>query len=126
LPFDNTLVRTTLTGEEIKAALEHSVRVYPQENGGFLHVSGLTFTFDPTKPAGSRVEDVVINGEPLINDQAYSVATNNFTAVGGDGFEMFKAENIEFDSGELLSSILIEALQSNVTIPGVEGRIQVK
>ncbi|WP_339147346.1 MULTISPECIES: 5'-nucleotidase C-terminal domain-containing protein [unclassified Sutcliffiella] len=126
LPFDNTLVRTTLTGEEIKAALEHSVRVYPQENGGFLHVSGLTFTFDPAKPAGSRVEDVVINGEPLINDLAYSVATNNFTAVGGDGFEMFKAENIEFDSGELLSSVLIEALQSNVAIPGVEGRIQVK
>lgn len=126
LPFDNTLVRTTLTGKEIKAALEHSVRLYPEENGGFLHVSGLAFTFDPSKPAGNRVEEVIINDRPLDEEKAYSVATNNFTAVGGDGFGMFKAENIEFDSGELLSTILIEALQSNVAIPGVEGRIIVK
>ncbi|CAG9622173.1 5'-nucleotidase C-terminal domain-containing protein [Sutcliffiella rhizosphaerae] len=126
LPFDNTLVRTTLTGEEVKAALEHSVRLYPEENGGFLHVSGLSFTFDPSKPAGNRVGEVLINGQPLEEATAYSVATNNFTAVGGDGFEMFKAENIEFDSGELLSTVLIEALQSSVSIPVVEGRIIAK
>ncbi|MED1601961.1 hypothetical protein [Alkalihalophilus marmarensis] len=56
----------------------------------------------------------------------YSDATNNFTAAGGDGFDMFSVENIEFDSGELLSTILINALQSGQDIPDVEGRIQVK
>ncbi|ADC51374.1 Protein ushA precursor (two S-layer domains, UDP-sugar hydrolase, 5'-nucleotidase) [Alkalihalophilus pseudofirmus OF4] len=126
LPFDNTLVRTMLTGEEILAALEHSVRVYPEENGGFLHVSGLTFTFNPAQPAGSRVEEVFVNGEELNVSESYSVATNNFTAAGGDGFNMFSIENIEFDSGELLSTILIDSLQSRQDIPDVEGRIQVK
>jgi 2',3'-cyclic-nucleotide 2'-phosphodiesterase (5'-nucleotidase family) len=126
LPFDNTLVRTTLTGEEIIAALEHSVRVYPEENGGFLHVSGLTFTFNPIQPAGNRVDEVFVNGEELNVSESYSVATNNFTAAGGDGFDMFSVENIEFDSGELLSTILINALQSGQDIPDVEGRIQVK
>ncbi|MDV2682871.1 5'-nucleotidase C-terminal domain-containing protein [Alkalihalophilus lindianensis] len=126
LPFDNTLVSTTLTGDEILAALEHSVRLYPAENGGFLHVSGLSFSFDPAKPAGSRVGEVLVNGEQLDLVKSYSVATNNFTAAGGDGFEMFNVDNIEFDSGELLSTILINALQSNNSIPEVEGRIVVK
>ncbi|MGY3714614.1 5'-nucleotidase C-terminal domain-containing protein [Sutcliffiella cohnii] len=125
LPFDNTLVKTTLTGEEVLASLEHSVRLYPSENGGFLHVSGINFTFDPKKPAGSRVVEVLVNGEPLNLTQTYSVATNNFIAAGGDGYTMFSLENVEFDSGELLSTILIEALQSNKPIPGVEGRIKI-
>ncbi|MRX73971.1 bifunctional metallophosphatase/5'-nucleotidase [Bacillus lacus] len=125
LPFDNTLVRTTLKGSDLKAALEHSVRLYPAENGGFLHVSGLAFNFDPSKPTGSRVTEVVINGAALDLQKSYSVATNNFTAAGGDGFVMFTAENIEFDSGELLSTVLMEALQSNTPVPGIEGRIKI-
>ncbi|WP_412675611.1 5'-nucleotidase C-terminal domain-containing protein [Alkalihalophilus marmarensis] len=47
------------------AALEHSVRVYLEENGGFLHVSGLTFTFNPIQPAGNRVDELFVNGEEL-------------------------------------------------------------
>lgn len=55
----------------------------------------------------------------------YTVATNDFAAKGGDGYDMFKSSTIEFDSGELLSTVVMNYLQSNKPIPTVEGRITV-
>src|SRR5690606_7512511 len=95
MPFGNALAIMNLKGSELKTALEHGVRLFPEENGGFLHVAGLEFSFDPAKAAGSRVTSVnVINGNiktPLDLNKSYKVATNTFTAKGGDGFESFGA-----------------------------------
>ena len=63
LPFGNTLATMKLTGSEIIEALEHSVSLAPQESGGFLHVSGMKFTYDSSKPAGSRVQKVEVLGK---------------------------------------------------------------
>ncbi|PIC95900.1 bifunctional metallophosphatase/5'-nucleotidase [Sporosarcina sp. P26b] len=92
LPFGNTLSLVTLTGAEIKNTLEHSVRNSPNEEGGFLHMSGMKMTFDSSKKPGERVQtmQVKMNGE-YVNiemDQEYVVTTNAFTARGGDGFEL--------------------------------------
>lgn len=95
MPFGNSLAIMNLTGAELKTALEHSVRLFPAENGGFLHVAGLEFSFDPSQAEGSRVTNVnVKNGNvrtPLDVNRSYKVATNTFTAKGGDGFESFGA-----------------------------------
>ena len=95
LPFGNTLATMELTGAEIKEALEHSVRLVPEENGGFLHVSGMRFTYDRTKEAGSRVQTMEVqssNGSyaEIELTSTYVVATNAFTAKGGDGFTVFQ------------------------------------
>lgn len=94
MPFGNALAIMDLTGTEIKAALEHSVKDFPNEFGGFLHMSGLEFTFDKNQPAGSRVTSVSVKqGEtlvPLEDAKRYKVATNTFTAKGGDGYTSFK------------------------------------
>lgn len=93
LPFSNALAIMDITGQELKAALEHAVSAFPAESGGFLHVSGLKFYFDPAKPVGSKVTEMYVdNGETLTAvqmNQSYKVATNIFTAKGGDGFTMF-------------------------------------
>ncbi|MBB6176005.1 2',3'-cyclic-nucleotide 2'-phosphodiesterase (5'-nucleotidase family) [Anoxybacillus tengchongensis] len=125
LPFANTLVKVSMSGADLKKALEHGVRLYPEQNGGFPHVSGIRFTFDATKPAGSRVTSVQINGQPLDEAKTYTVATNDFIAKGGDGYDMFKTNKLEFDSGELLSTVVINYLQSQKPISAVEGRITV-
>ena len=95
LPFGNTLATMELTGAEIKEALEHSVRLVPSENGGFLHVAGMRFTFDSTKVAGDRVETMEVKQSdgsyvPIELTTKYTVATNAFTAKGGDGFTVFQ------------------------------------
>ena len=45
-PFGNTIKVIKLTGEDVKKALEVSVGAYPEAQGGFLQVSGITFSFD--------------------------------------------------------------------------------
>jgi 5'-nucleotidase / UDP-sugar diphosphatase len=92
LPFGNTLATMELTGAEIKQALEHSVSQAPKESGGFLQVSGMKFTYDSTIDTGSRVQAVEVKqGEEyiaLVDDETYVVATNAFTAKGGDGYDV--------------------------------------
>src|SRR5207248_1392508 len=65
LPFGNTLATMELSVAQIKEALEHSVRSVPGESGGFLHVSGMKFSYDSRKPAGERVTsmEVFVNGK---------------------------------------------------------------
>lgn len=123
LPFDNSLVVIKLRGEALVKALEHSVSAYPNQLGGFLQVSGITFKFDPAKPAGSRVVEVKVNGRTIDPYRFYTVATNDFTAAGGDGFTMFKEAEVLYMSGEMLRDVAIKYIKENAIEPKVEGRI---
>ncbi|MDQ0338771.1 2',3'-cyclic-nucleotide 2'-phosphodiesterase (5'-nucleotidase family) [Caldalkalibacillus uzonensis] len=125
LPFQNTVVKLLITGGQLEQVLEHSVSRYPDQHGGFLQVSGLNFTFDPSQPPGSRVQDVWINGEPLQYDRTYSVATNDFLGSGGDGYTWLAEGELVADTGELLSTALMQYLHQEPDIPDVEGRIVV-
>ncbi|WP_084820228.1 5'-nucleotidase C-terminal domain-containing protein [Mesobacillus campisalis] len=130
-PFANLLVTLDLTGAEILAALEHSVSNVENAAGAFLQVSGLKFQYDPSKPAYDRVWSVEVqtgNGpEALDPEKTYTVATNAFTADGGDGYNMFKEAKNQGRINELLIvdyEILVEYLEKNSPVsPAVEGRI---
>ncbi len=127
LPFDNTLVVLEVSGADIKAALERSVSAYPKELGAFLQVSGLEFEFDPSRAAGERVTAVTVAGAPLDPKRFYRVATNDFMAAGGDGYDMLKGAKVVFSSGELLRDVMASHIQSAGKVsPEVEGRIAVK
>lgn len=133
MPFGNSLGLMRLTGAEIKEALEFSVKDAPKPFGGFLQVSGMKFTYDSRKPAGERVLTVEVNeGDnyvPLDPAKTYVVATNIFTAKGGDGYTMFAkayAEGRVSEPGyvdwEMFRDYI--AAQPNQTVnPSVEGRI---
>lgn len=88
LPFNNDLVTITLTGQEIKDAMENGVSKTPTADGRFPHVAGMKFYYDSTKPANERVLRIEVkNGDkyvPLDLQASYEVATNAFTAKGGD------------------------------------------
>lgn len=126
LPFSNTLVMMDLTGAQVKEALEHSVNLYPSQFGGFLHVSGLKFTFDPSKPVGSRVVDVWIGDTPVMEATVYRVATNDFQAAGGDGYTVLTLGTNFVDTGVYLMDYMVEYLKEYTPVnPAVEGRIVV-
>lgn len=133
LPFGNDPAVVQLTGDEIKQILEYSVRLAPEESGGFLQVSGMKFAYDSTKEAGSRVVSMQVKtGEDYVDispDQTYSVTTNNFTAKGGDGYDVFAkayAEGRVQDLGEIdweqFRDYMVENLKGEVN-PVIEGRI---
>ncbi|MCA1033470.1 5'-nucleotidase C-terminal domain-containing protein [Bacillus infantis] len=132
LPFGNTLATMTLKGDEVKAALEQSVSLAPGLNGGFLQVSGLKVKYDSTKEAGNRVTSVEVkntdgNWEALNLTKDYVVATNAFTAKGGDNYKVFEAaykQGRVTDLGLADWEVLQEYVQELVTVnPSVEGRI---
>jgi len=126
LPFLNTLVMMDLTGAQIKEALERSVNLYPSQFGGFLHVSGLKFTFDPSKPVGSRVVEAWVGNTPLVETAVYRVATNDFLAAGGDGYTVLTLGTNFVDTGVYLMDYMVEYLKEYSPIsPAVEGRIVV-
>ncbi|NLB91007.1 MAG: bifunctional metallophosphatase/5'-nucleotidase, partial [Clostridiales bacterium] len=88
-PFGNLIVTKEVKGADIRAALEHGLRMYPDQNGGFPQIGGMTVSFDPAKEEGSRVVEVLVGSAPLEDEKAYVLATNDFMAAGGDGYEMF-------------------------------------
>ncbi|WP_269719690.1 MULTISPECIES: bifunctional metallophosphatase/5'-nucleotidase [Bacillus] len=133
LPFGNTLGIMELTGNEILETLEHAVAKAPEANGAFLQISGMKYTYDSSKNKGERVVAVQVEKEgefvDLVPTEKYVVATNMFTATGGDGFEALKKASDEgrvSNPGNVDWEIFKEHLeaQPNKTIsPKVEGRI---
>lgn len=93
LPFNNDVVVLKLTGQEIWDALENGVSKAPSEYGGFPHVAGMKFTYDSSKPANKRVTGVHVKTDngyvPLDLKKTYNLATNIFTAKGGDAYFSF-------------------------------------
>ena len=126
LPFDNFLVVLEIKGSILKDALENSVSVYPAQLGGFLQVSGFSFTFDPSKPVGSRIVSITKDGKPMNMDATYKLCTADFTAAGGDGYAMLKGIKVVYTSGEWMRDGLVAYVTANPEInPTVEGRITV-
>jgi len=122
-PFGNYVVTMDVTGEQLVAALENGVSRYPDADGRFPQVSGVTFRFDPDQPAGSRVFDVKVNGEAVDLTRTYALATNDYIAVGGDEYPLAGVQV----TGEYsaMEEILIEYIDSfeQPIAPEVEGRI---
>lgn len=86
-PFSGTVLSMTLTGKEVADALEQQwEEPLPPHN---LAVSGLSYTYDATKPAGSRVVAVLVNGTPLNPDANYTAAMVDYLAGGGDDYTVF-------------------------------------
>ena len=124
-PFNNRVLTLAVDGKTLKSMLELSVQYLPAAFGGFLDVSGMTFTVDTKAPAGQRVSEVKVQGQPLAESKNYMVAVNDFTAFGGDGYEMLKGAQLKGDFGSL-EDIFVEYLQKN-GLQGIEvGRITMK
>ena len=90
-PFRNQLVTMTLTGAQIKAALEQ--QWLDPTRPRVLQVSkGFSYTWDNAKPLGDRIvaASITLNGAPIDPAASYRVTVNNFLAVGGDGFTVLK------------------------------------
>jgi 5'-nucleotidase / UDP-sugar diphosphatase len=98
LPFKNTLVRLTMTGAQVKAALEDGVDFVlagSGNTGAYPYTAGLRFAVDLNQPKGSRVSALQLKtgaGEWVaLNDGvSYRLITNNFLADGGDGYATLK------------------------------------
>jgi 2',3'-cyclic-nucleotide 2'-phosphodiesterase (5'-nucleotidase family) len=129
LPFGNKTVKLEVTGQILWDALESGFSQVENGAGRFPQVSGLAIEADFTKPAGSRVISVAVNGKPLDTAASYTLATNDYMAGGGDGYAMFKSAKVLVDalSGKLLASEVMDYIAARKDVaPAIEGRIKAK
>ncbi len=131
LPFSNTLATFKINGAGVVAALENGLSQIEDIAGRFPQVAGLKYTFDKTKPVGSRlVGDVLVadgdNWVPIDPAKEYGVVTNNYVRGGGDGYEIFATDSTEaYDFGPPLEDVLADfiAKQGGTYTPYTDGRI---
>ncbi|WP_447974415.1 bifunctional metallophosphatase/5'-nucleotidase [Nitrospira sp. Kam-Ns4a] len=124
LPFDSPAVTFSITGEQLRLALEHSVAQLPKADGRFLQVSGLAVTYDLTQPPGARARVVTVRGRPLEPTRRYTVATDAFLADGGDGFTMFADARDRIERQTPLRDLLLNALRTRPLNAAIDGRIR--
>ena len=122
MPFGNIVKKYEIKGSVVKKVLEHSVEYYPQPAGAFASFSGLTFTFDAAKPAGSRVSEIKIGGKNLEMNRKYTLAVTDFLVEGGDKYFMLKGIKHLSDIGTD-SDVLIEYLNSGKIADYSLGRV---
>lgn len=145
MPFNNLATLIKCKGQVIKDALEMGAHLFPEENGGFIHVSGLTYTIDGTIPSSVklddknnfvsvdgeyRVRDIKVDGKDLDLNKEYSVACHDYMLInGGDGYTMFKGSEVLKDRIMPDVDALVEYLKaegtSNYTNLAGAGRITI-
>ncbi|HZK78184.1 MAG TPA: bifunctional metallophosphatase/5'-nucleotidase [Gemmatimonadaceae bacterium] len=93
---DETRIMTfPITGARLRALLEHGVADGSVGKGPYLQVSGLKYTWDHTKPTGSRiVGDIMKSDGTVIGPNAtIKLAMNVYPACeGGDGYVVPEAK----------------------------------
>lgn len=85
-PFNNTVVTKTMTGDQIRWALEQQFAGFEGQSANrILQVSkGFTYTWTASAPLGSRISGMALNGTPIDPAATYRVTMNGFLDGGGD------------------------------------------
>jgi 2',3'-cyclic-nucleotide 2'-phosphodiesterase (5'-nucleotidase family)/predicted AlkP superfamily phosphohydrolase/phosphomutase len=132
LPFGNVVSTVTVTGAELKAALENGVSAMPGANGRFAQVSGLCFDFNVQAAVGSRVSNVRLQNPDgtcsstpvsLLGSDSYKIAINDFMASGGDGYPVVTGK-AGYATQEIMDQVLADYIASSTPIsPAINGRI---
>lgn len=130
-PFGNQVATTVVTGENLWKALENGVGGNYPGDGRFPQVSGLKFSFDASKPIGSRIVEVTkLDGTAVAKDsKEYTLTTLDFLIYGGDGYlNVFSPAQAKV-KGALLD-VFVDALKADLAakkvtqVPVADGRIK--
>ena len=127
LPFGNKNILLEVDGKTVLAVLENGVSQVEKTAGRFPQISGMSFTYDKSKPAGSRVSNVMVGDAPLDMAKMYKLATNDYAAGGGDGYKMLRGAKVLLDglSAKLLANDVMAYIREKGEVsPKIEGRIK--
>ena len=130
-PFGNQIATTVVTGANLWKALENGVGGNYPGDGRFPQISGFKFSFDASKPIGSRIVEVTkLDGTAIAKDsKEYTLTTLDFVIYGGDGYvNVFSPAQAKVQ-GALLD-VFVDALKADMAagkvtqVPAADGRIK--
>ena len=140
LPFNNTVVKAEVSGQNIKDMMEMAMMLWPEENGSFPHLSGITFSVNTDIESSVVLDDleefVCVDGpyrvynikirnqetgeyEPIDLNKKYTIASHNYALIEhGSGMKMLEDAVILRNEGmldvEALEHYIVEELNGVV------------
>jgi 2',3'-cyclic-nucleotide 2'-phosphodiesterase (5'-nucleotidase family) len=97
LPFQNTVVKLTLTGAQLKSLLGRMVWA----------ISGIRVVWKPDRPYPDRLISVTLaDGTSIADELGYTVAVPDFLWAGGDGLVELTQGTDAQDTGMLGRDVL--------------------
>ena len=140
-PFNNRIVTAEITGQVLLDMLEMSMISYPQEDGAFPHMSGITFSVNKSIPSSIKVDEngffTKVDGDyrvydvkvldkesgiykALELDKKYILAAADYYILNfGSGMSMFKDAKVVESEGMLDVEVLERYITDNLN--GVIG-----
>lgn len=127
--YPNTLFVIEVTGKTLKMALEKTACYYSLNDGKievnplFIYpkiehynydiYSGIDYTIDVTKPPFSRIESAKYQGNEIDDNQLYQVVLNNYRAIGGGDYLMYRNQKVVKEINMTTSEIIIEYFKNH-------------
>lgn len=122
-PYENTLRAIRITGAQLQEYLEQSARYYVVDSTGrvgvnaaipgynFDIVTGADYVLDLSRPMGSRVQGLRVNGRDVVPSQTYTLALNSYRQEGGGGFASLRGATVVYDRNENIRDLLVADLR---------------
>ena len=121
MPFGNNLLVMTLTGAQLQAALEQQYAIAPRSGKtgppALAPSAGFSYSVDLSKPEGSRVSGMRLDGKAVTAAGRYRVVVNNYLASGGDGLSAFTQGTDVTDRGIIDIDALVAWIARGQTPP---------
>lgn len=134
--YPNTLVVLSLSGRDIKLALEKTAEYFSLDKDGHITVNpdymypkpqhynydmweGIDYTIRVSNLKGNRVERIYYHGEPLNLETTYHVVMNNYRASGGGDYHMFKDKPIVKEIQQDMVELISNYIQKHQTIQAI-------
>jgi 5'-nucleotidase / UDP-sugar diphosphatase len=115
LPFENTITTMYLSGREVQDLLDYATRRSAGRGcSSQIQVSGITFTMNCKN---GRAEDILINEAALNPGSVYEMATNDYIADGGSGFDVLARNTTQNDTGISMRAAVIDYLARHPVLP---------
>src|SRR5688572_10356198 len=127
-PYDNTLRAIRITGRQLREYLEFSARYFgtagtshPAVNAGvpgynYDVVAGAEYTIDVSKPVGSRITRLEVDGRPVRDADFFTFALNNYRQTGGGGYAMLAGAPVLYESTGDIRQLLIDEVRRRGTL----------
>ncbi|NLV26542.1 MAG: bifunctional metallophosphatase/5'-nucleotidase [Methanomicrobiales archaeon] len=110
MPFHDQVYTIDLTGQQVKDLLNQQWNrtIRPDH---LLQISGFSYSYDESRNQTDKVTSITFNGEDLMMNKNYTVATTDFLAAGGDGYTVME-EGVISGYGRLDVDIFIDYLKT--------------
>lgn len=102
---DDDIVTRSISGAQLRAALELAMKDAPNDSPRFLHVAGLTATF-ASNTAHGRIRDLKVNGRAIENSDTFNVAMPIGLSQGAGGFFTIWGRDDDAKNGGALNEVL--------------------